>query len=215
MSAEGDRFYFNGFYSTGGWQYSIDQQRQFLLERIIEPLGLEPGSRLLEVGCGMGMQSGLLWDLGFDVTAVDVSDVAIEYAKKNFPGPRFLCANLEEAEFAGESFDVIYSRGLTWYHYNLHGLNRNGTDVPRQTGILFELLKPGGIFVLQISTDFSGTKDPESFVINNKLDDYLSLFERFGEVVHVTNWNGVHLDSQELAEAVGRNIIIATRKRLN
>jgi hypothetical protein len=28
-----------------------------------------------------------------------------------------------------------------------------------------------------------------------------------------SNWNGVRLDSQELAECLGRNIIIATRKR--
>jgi len=213
MSADGDRFYFNRFYSSGGWQYSLEQQRQFLVEKIIEPVGLTPGSRLLEIGCGMGMQSGLLFDLGFDVTGVDVSDVAIQHAKRNFPGPQFLCMNLEDAEFARESFDVIYSRGLTWYHYNLDGVNPNGTDVPHQTRILFDKLKKGGVFILQISTDFSGTEDPATGVINNKLDHYVSFFERFGEVIHVSNWNGVHLDSQELAECLGRNIIIATRKR--
>lgn len=213
MSADGDRFYFNRFYSEGGWQYSFEQQKNFLYERIIKPLGVAPGCRLLEIGCGMGMQSRLLFELGFDVTAVDVSDVAIEHAKNNFAGPQFLCMNLEDAEFPGETFDVIYSRGLTWYHYNLHGINRNGTDVPYQTSILFEKLKKGGVFVLQISTDFTGREDPASGVIYNKLDHYVSFFKRFGEVVHVSNWDGVELDNQELAEAVGRNIIIATRKR--
>jgi len=78
-------------------QYSLEQQRHFLLERIVEPVGLTPGSRLLEIGCGMGIQGGLLFDLGFDVSGVDVSDVAIQHAKRNFPGPQFLCMNLEEA----------------------------------------------------------------------------------------------------------------------
>lgn len=39
----------------------------------IDPLGLRPGARVLELGCGLGRFTRLLIDRGFRVTAVDLS----------------------------------------------------------------------------------------------------------------------------------------------
>ncbi|HYO62422.1 MAG TPA: class I SAM-dependent methyltransferase [Pyrinomonadaceae bacterium] len=210
--ANGDRIYYNRFYGRGGWEYSKEHQREFLVERLIKPLNLTPGSKVLEIGCGMGLHSGLLHELGFDVTGVDVSEVGIQHARTNFPGPTFFAMDLANEEFGEEEFDVIYSRGMSWYHYELDGVNEDGVDVPRATEGLFRKLKKGGVFVLQISTDFSGGRDPQSGVHYNRLGAYVSLFERFGEVVLVSNWRGDRLENQEQAERLKGHIIIATRK---
>lgn len=212
MSANGDRIYYNRFYARGGWEYSWAEQREFLLERLIKPLGLRPGSKVLEIGCGMGLHCSLLHELGFEVVGVDVSEVGIQHAQTRFPGPTFRAMDLADEDFAEEEFDIIYSRGMSWYHYELNGVNLDGVDVPRQTGILFRKLNKRGIFILQISTDFSGGRDPKSGVYYNRLAEYISLFERFGEVVHVSNWRGEKLESQEQAERLKGHIIIATQK---
>jgi cyclopropane fatty-acyl-phospholipid synthase-like methyltransferase len=202
---------YNRFYAQGGWSYSREQQEKFVIERIIKPLGLVRGSKILEIGCGMGIHSALLHQLGFKVTAVDVSNVGIQFAKTHVPGVTFHCTDL--AGFISEEpeYDVIYSRGMAWYHYELNTVNVHGIDVPLQTTRLFQMLKTGGIFVLQISTDFSGTV-AESGVYNNKLAEYTTFFERLGEIVLLTNWNGEALTNQAEASRLGRNILIATRK---
>ncbi len=206
-----EREHYNNFYVQGGWSYSREQQKEFLIEKIIKPLGLIAGSRVLEIGCGMGLHSALLGELGFKVTGVDVSDVGIQFARTQAPECEFHCMDL--AEFISEKpeYDVIYSRGMAWYHYELNVPNCHGVDVPFQTDRLFKMLKPGGVFILQISTDFSGSV-AESGVYNNKLDEYTTFFDRFGEIVLLTNWDGEPLTNQPEASRLGRNVLIATRK---
>ena len=70
---------------------------------------------------------------------------------------------------------------MPWFHYELGGVNHYGIDVSYEAQRLFGWLKPGGTFVLQICTDFSGTF-PKSNVLNNMLDAYLGLLAPQGEV---------------------------------
>ena len=206
-----EREYYDRFYARGGWSYSSEQQERFLIERIITPLGLEPGMKILEIGCGMGLHSGLLDRLGFRVIAIDISPVGIELAKSRFPNVAFHCADLAEFISGEPEYDAIYSRGMAWYHYELNQPNVHGIDVPLQTARLFQMLKPAGVFILQICTDFSGTV-ADSGVYNNQLEEYTTFFERFGEIVLLTDWNSAPLSSQTEAARLRRNIIIATRK---
>ena len=53
----------------------------------------EAGHKVLDIGCGYGYGSRMLHDSGRDVTSMDVSETAIEYAKKNYPGPRYISAD--------------------------------------------------------------------------------------------------------------------------
>lgn len=48
-----------------------------------ETTGLKgEGRKALVVGCGLGDDARMLYDLGFDVTAFDISETAIEWARK-------------------------------------------------------------------------------------------------------------------------------------
>ena len=73
---------------------------------------------VLEVGTGPGFFAILLCDLGYDVTAIDLTPAMLEEAKKNAgelaDRIRFMEMNAEDLEFADASFDVVISRNLTW-----------------------------------------------------------------------------------------------------
>lgn len=210
--------YYDSFYSKGGWKYINWQHRKFLEERIVSPLKLQGGFKLLDLGCGMGVHSNLFSELGFKVVGVDSSETGINYAKNHFSKPEFFSLNAMNlsSKFKYESFDIIFVRGMSWYHYELNGINKYGIDVPSCTKELFRFLTKNGLFILQIKTDFSG-KRPENGIHYNKLEDYVKLFDSCGEVIFISDYSGKIIRGQRDTEKAGKvlpkkGIIISTRK---
>lgn len=81
--------------------------------------GRKPGDiRVLELATGHGYFAGILAELGYSVTAVDLAPGMLEVAQRNCAqyGNRiaFMQMNAEELTFADASFDVVFSRFLTW-----------------------------------------------------------------------------------------------------
>lgn len=184
--------FYDQFYGKGGWPYNLDQQRRALVP-VAKEAGWGVGSRILEVGCGTGMHSRIFSEWGMKVTALDVSEVAIEMARKQHGDDvNYVAADLSKWE--GGMFDGVYARGMSYFHYELDGVNCKGIDVPHQTERLFSWLRPGGTFVLQICTDLSG--DRGDTVHSNTYLDYLDLFERFGRVVSFTDLEGNTIDAE-------------------
>lgn len=204
---------YEAFYSGGGWEYDSDRERRFLADKIITPLGLAPGQTLLDFGCGMGLFSVLFHELGFEVTGVDISPAGIAHAKKHFPGPSFHNFDGDQIfdEIAPGSLDIVYVRGMSWYHYELNSVNKHGVDVPAKTRTLFGLLKPRGHFILQIKTDFTGNRPPEG-VYHLEVDEFVRHFKPLGKIRLVTDWEGMPLKTNEDGRASGKKIIIATQK---
>ena len=97
--------------------------------------------RVLEVGTGPGFFAILLCELGYDVTAIDLTPAMLEEAKKNageLAGSiRFLEGSAEALDFEDEAFDVVLSRSLTW---NLPHPDKAYAEWTR-------VLKPGGLLL--------------------------------------------------------------------
>ena len=97
--------------------------------------------RVLEVGTGPGFFAILLRELGYDVTAIDLTPAMLTEAKKNageLAGKiRWMEMNAEALDFADASFDVVVSRNLTW---NLPHPDKAYAEWAR-------VLKPGGLLV--------------------------------------------------------------------
>ena len=94
--------------------------------------------RLLEVGCGIGVDSIQLAKCGFDVTAVDLTESALQVAKE-FAARRdvninFQLGNAERLDFPDASFDVVYSFGV------LH----HTPDIEKAVTEVRRVLRPGG-----------------------------------------------------------------------
>jgi ubiquinone/menaquinone biosynthesis C-methylase UbiE len=98
------------------------------------------GSRgeLLEVGCGIGVDSIQLARCGFHVTAVDLTESAIgvarESARLRGVDVDFRVGNAEALDFPDQSFDVVYSFGV------LH----HTPDIEQALAEVRRVLKPGG-----------------------------------------------------------------------
>jgi 2-polyprenyl-3-methyl-5-hydroxy-6-metoxy-1,4-benzoquinol methylase/glycosyltransferase involved in cell wall biosynthesis len=87
------------------------------IEQLFLGLGIEPGSSLLEVGCGSGHLSGYLAGKGFKTTLIDFSKIALEKAKKyyeqNNQTGNFVSANMFDlsTDLVG-SHDVVWNSGV-------------------------------------------------------------------------------------------------------
>jgi SAM-dependent methyltransferase len=94
--------------------------------------------RLLEIGCGIGVDSIQLAKCGFDVTAVDLTqnalEVAREFAKHRNVDIDFRLGNAEGLDFPDDSFDAVYSFGV------LH----HTPDIGKAVSEVHRVLRPGG-----------------------------------------------------------------------
>jgi SAM-dependent methyltransferase len=76
---------------------------------LVEALGLEPGMRVLDVGCGPGRHAHALGALGIEVHGVDISERFIELARVDAPdGVTFERADARHLTFAA-AFDAAIS----------------------------------------------------------------------------------------------------------
>jgi ubiquinone/menaquinone biosynthesis C-methylase UbiE len=116
-------------------EYRFDKLRY--LPRVVDFDGYR-GKKLLEVGCGIGTDLVRFAKGGAEVTGVDLSETALDLARKNaaFAGVRcdLSLANGEALPFEADRFDVVYAHGVLQY-----------TAEPRRmVEECHRVLKPGG-----------------------------------------------------------------------
>jgi 2-polyprenyl-3-methyl-5-hydroxy-6-metoxy-1,4-benzoquinol methylase len=124
-------------------RYKTYRRRWFPQEYRFIVLGDLRRKKILDVGCGDGMHSALLWELGAaEVTGIDISPRCIEACRQRADRNRmravYYCAPLERTQFAPASFDVIYCNAI------LHHMLSN---LPEIAARMRYWLKPGGIWM--------------------------------------------------------------------
>jgi ubiquinone/menaquinone biosynthesis C-methylase UbiE len=102
------------------------------------------GLRVLEIGCGLGTDGAQFARAGADYTGVDLTDAAVELARKRFEmfglAGTFRTADAEHLDFADDSFDLVYS----------HGVLHHTPDTARAVSEVHRVLKPGGRAVVML-----------------------------------------------------------------
>jgi len=112
-----------------------------LLSSVVK--GRKPGAAL-DLGIGQGRNALYLAENGWDVTGVDISDVAVGQARENAAKKQLaiktVIANLDAYDFGENQWDLITS-------FYMHSWHRNSkTDVPAR---ILRGLKPGGVLVME------------------------------------------------------------------
>jgi 2-polyprenyl-3-methyl-5-hydroxy-6-metoxy-1,4-benzoquinol methylase len=122
--------------------------RRVLRDRFLERLG---GKRVLELGCGPGIDAASMADRGLDVTATDYAPEFVAIARERYPNLKVRIMDMTAPDLAPESFDGIY--GFASF---IH-LPRSVAD--STLARLHELLVPGGLLSLWLIESSQGIRD--------------------------------------------------------
>jgi SAM-dependent methyltransferase len=148
---------------------------------ILDRFGIPRGARVLEIACGQGYHVDLMRRLGMQVTGVDISREGIAFARHRYPECDFRHLDATEAlPFEPESFDLVWSLGAGFFHYSI-----TDEKAERVVRSHLRLVRPGGRYVVMISTDLSGRRPqpPEAYWARewmHTLDDFRSMLGRHG-----------------------------------
>lgn len=107
---------------------------------------VEPGGRILDVGCGTGAAAVALSHAGYQVTAVDMVGGMLERAQRACSQVNWLESNFGDHVAERKSFDAVLSLGYLEYQ------ERAGKEMVR----IGRLLKPGGYLLLSVPNTLSG-----------------------------------------------------------
>jgi SAM-dependent methyltransferase len=102
-------------------------------------------NKLLDLGTGPGTQAICLSELGFNVTGSDLSEYAIEKARKSSDRVNFIVDDILDSKFNENEFEYIFDRGC------FHVLPIN--DRSRYVSKVNNILKKNGILFLKCFSD--------------------------------------------------------------
>lgn len=110
------------------------------------------GKKVLEIGCGPGIDAVQFARAGADIWGVDLSSRAIELCRANLiingfqeRAEQFFVGNAEELPFPDESFDSVYS----------HGVLHHTVNTERAIEEVRRVLKPQGAAVIMLYNRWS------------------------------------------------------------
>jgi SAM-dependent methyltransferase len=135
--------YWDEIYSQGGFQGLVYRKRMQAAMAWIDALRLEPGAKVLEVGCGAGLATLELARRGYAVLSTDSSADMVALASQRIAEAGLgdvavsVC-DVHDLPYAAESFELVLALGvLPWLH-----------SPQRALGQIARVLAPGGHAIL-------------------------------------------------------------------
>ncbi len=101
--------------SCGYWKTAktLDASQDAKLDLICRKIGLEPGDKVLDIGCGWGAFMGFAAEkYGADCTGVTVSQVQVEYGKQRYAGKKVNPLLCDYRKYEGPKVDHVVSMGM-------------------------------------------------------------------------------------------------------
>lgn len=138
-----------------------DMDSKYLEEFISRLCGL----KVLDMGCGTGVNTRYLVNRGLDVTGIDASEGMLNVARTMFPELKFLKENILHTSFNEQIFDGIVLAYVI-NHFNLEGLSLLKKEIDR-------LLKHEG--VVFVSAHMGNSHE----MVKDPLDDNIEIYYNF------------------------------------
>lgn len=105
---------------------------------------VEPGKKLVDLGCGNGRDSIYFANMGLQVVGMDLSSSAIQMLEqRGVPNACFLCGDfIRHPAHTPECYDYAYSR------FTIHAINPKQETLLLQT--MYQALRSGGKFFIEV-----------------------------------------------------------------
>lgn len=158
--------YFDGFYKSEVGEFSKKRADELsnwfrgmynYVSRFV-PIKKSFGKTILEFGCAYGSASQVLKEYGLKVTATDISEIAVERARKIHKGIEFDVHDMQKLYKTKRKFDYAIANDVIEH-----------LEKPEQ-GIknVYKILKPGGVAILSTQNDYDyKIQDPTHISVKN------------------------------------------------
>lgn len=145
-------------YSCGYWDgaRNLDEAQEQKLDLVCRKLGLEPGMRVLDIGCGWGGAARFAAErYGVEVVGVSVSRQQVDLAREDCAGLP-IEIRLQDYRELDEPFDRIFSLGM-FEHVGPRNHRRFMEVVGR-------CLKPDGLFLLHTISGVTSVRQTDAWI---------------------------------------------------
>lgn len=149
----------------------------------LQGLEINPDTKILDLCCGAGAATQLLVQLSQDVTALDVSPLALTRAAKKAPQAKYVEGLAQSLPFTDNSFHLVHTSAA------LHEMKPDDLlTIVKEVG---RVLQPGGIFT------FADFHKPSNILFWPPVAIFMWLFET------ETAWQLLNTDLLQLLQSVG------------
>ena len=195
-------------YTCGFWQdaKNLDQAQEHKLELVCRKLKLQPGMRVLDIGCGWGGAARYMAEkYDVEVVGISVSQEQIDMANAQSEGYN-VNFRFQDYRDLNESFDRIYSLGMME-----HVGFKNYADYFK---VAHSCLNEGGLFLLH-TIGFHKTSekiDPwiERYIFPNSILPSAELITKHSAAIFtIEDWHNFGLDYHKTLHAWHDNISTA------
>jgi len=159
--------------------YERDPEKD-ILDRLI--YDLESDANILDLGCGDGADAIYFSNKGFNVSALDISKVAIEIKSKNPEiDAKVYDISKHNLPYSDNHFDLIFSR-LSLHYFDRFTLTQIVHDINNK-------MKDGGCFYLTVKTQSLKDKiDTGKKFLHKK--EWIKVLEYYFKDIHITEHSG-------------------------
>jgi SAM-dependent methyltransferase len=116
------------------WAEANEPAWEPLFRAALNRLGVTPGARLLDVGCGAGGALAIARECGAHICGLDAAENLVAIARQRLPGAIIELGEMEELPFENDTFDVVY--GINSFQF--------AEIVVRALGEAGRVCRPGG-----------------------------------------------------------------------
>lgn len=112
--------------------------QQQVLKEYLERTSVNMDSKVLDAACGIGNNLATIKQFANDITAFDISDIPLKYAKLHHKKVKFFKSNLEQIDAQSDTFDVAVCTEAMEHCQSPQKVVQE----------LFRVLRPGGHLIL-------------------------------------------------------------------
>jgi SAM-dependent methyltransferase len=132
-----EKRFFAAYADAGEYNVFTDESNRLLVRQCLNLGRPVEGARMADLGCGSGVFTSVLRDLGYRAIGLDLSHSLTSFGKRTQPEIDFITGDIEGLPFADDSLDAILLSGVIHHFPEMRSCARE----------VFRVLRPGGVFM--------------------------------------------------------------------